>query len=251
MWELIRSAGRSALDLVLPPRCPACRAIVSAPDQFCATCWPQLDFIAGPQCACCGLPFEVPQPEGTLCGGCMADPPPYDSARAAFVYAGTARQLVLALKHADRPHLARAALPGLRRAGAAMLALDAPLLVPVPLNRWRMWQRGYNQAALLAAILAKDTGTASDLDVLTRPRATKASRGMNRRQRARNVAGAFAIDNPARIKGRRVILVDDVLTTGATAGACARLLKKAGATSVHVLTLARVVLNPTQPHMDA
>ncbi len=248
---MIQSLGRGALDLVLPPRCPACGIIVSAPDQFCAACWPELAFIAEPQCACCGLPFELPQPAGSLCGGCIADPPPYDSARAAFVYAGAARQLVLALKHGDRPHLAHAALPGLRRAGSAMLALPEPLIMPVPLHRWRMWRRGYNQAALLARALADATGTACDLDALTRPRNTLASRGMNRRQRAANVRAAFRLTHPARMAERHIILVDDVLTTGATAHACARLLKKAGAASVHVLTLARVVLNPTDAHIDA
>jgi ComF family protein len=231
---------QALIDLVLPPRCPGCRVIVDGDGRYCADCWPQLQFISAPACACCGLPFEIDRGPGTLCGQCLATPPRYTSARAALVYGGPARTVLLGLKHGDRQHLATMMARQMLRPGAEFLRPDV-VLVPVPLHRWRLWRRGFNQAALLARALAAATGADLAIDALVRAKATPTSRGMGRAARARNVRGVFRINRPAEVRDRTVVLVDDVLTTGATADACARVLRRAGARAVHVLTFARVV----------
>lgn len=240
LLALLAVPVRATVDLVLPPRCPSCRVIVDGDGRFCIDCWTQLTFITVPHCARCGAPFDHDRGPGAECGGCLAEPPRFTTARAAFAYGGPARAVLLALKHGDRPYLAATMAPHMARAAGPLLS-PAALLVPVPLHRWRLWRRGFNQAALLAQALAKASGAAIDLDVLTRVRPTPPSAGMGRSARAANVRGAFRVIDKARIKGRDIVLVDDVLTTGATADACARHLNRAGARRVDVLTFARVV----------
>ena len=162
------------------------------------------------------------------------------TARAALGYDGAARTVLLGFKHGDRQHLARLMAPHVARAGAAVLGADA-LLVPVPLHFTRLWSRGFNQAALLARAVGKRTGTPLAVDALVRVRRTALSRGLNRRKRAENVRAAFRVRSRAAVRGRNIVLVDDVYTTGATADACARTLLRAGAARVDVLTWARVV----------
>jgi ComF family protein len=235
---LLAVPARTLVDLVLPPRCPACRVIVDGDGRFCSDCWQQLVFITAPHCACCGAPFDHDRGEGALCGPCLAEPPRFTTARAAMVYGGPARALVLALKHGDRAHLATMMATAMARVSVAPAGA---LLVPVPLHRWRLWRRGFNQAAVMAQALGKLTGLETEMMALQRVKATPPSQGMGRAARAANVRGAFRVVDKERIKGRDVVLVDDVLTTGATADACARHLRRAGARSVHVLTYARVV----------
>jgi ComF family protein len=235
---LLALPARSLVDLILPPRCPACRIIVDGDGRFCAPCWAQLAFITAPHCACCGTPFDHDRGDGAQCGRCLAEPPRFTTARAAVVYGGPARSLVLALKHGDRTHLA--AMMATAMARVAVVPPDA-LLIPVPLHRWRLWRRGFNQAAVMATALARLTGSETEMMALQRVKATPPSQGMGRTARAANVRGAFRVVDRARIKGRDIVLVDDVLTTGATADACARHLRRAGARTVHVLTYARVV----------
>lgn len=237
---LLTRPAAAILDLVLPPRCPACREIVEDDGRFCAACWATLRFITAPQCAACGTPFNHDRGAGTRCGACLLKPPRYATARAALSYEGAARAVLLGFKHGDRQHLARLMAPQLVRVGAPVLDADA-LLVPVPLHRSRLWSRGFNQAALLAAAVARRTGTPLAVDALVRVRRTAISRGLGRRARAENVASAFRVALPDRVRNRRIVLVDDVLTTGATAQACARVLLRAGAARVDVLTWARVV----------
>ena len=234
---------RSITDLVLPPRCPACRVIVDGDGHFCSACWGQLNFITTPQCATCGTPFDHDRGTGAQCGACLAEPPRYTNARAAFVYGGPAKAVVLAMKHGDRAHLAAVMAPHMARVASGPAGA---LLVPVPLHRWRLWQRGFNQAAVLAQELVKATGADLDLAALQRVKATPASAGMGRAARAANVRGAFKVTDRRRVAGRDVVLIDDVLTTGATADACARHLRRAGARSVQVLTFARVVRDTSQ-----
>jgi ComF family protein len=238
-WQMFRPV-QALIDLVLPPRCPSCRVIVDGDGRFCGDCWPQLQFITAPMCARCGLPFEIDRGPEAQCGQCLAQPPRYGSARAALVYGGPARSVLLGLKHGDRQHLALMMATQMRRAGLGLLAPDT-LLVPVPLHRWRLWRRGFNQSALLAQAIAAQTGCAVAVDALVRAKPTPASVGMGRAARARNVRGVFRAGDRALLRGRTIVLVDDVLTTGATADACARVLRRAGARAVHVLTFARVV----------
>lgn len=234
-WRLLR-------DLLWPPQCLGCRDPVTVQGELCGRCWSGLDFITAPHCPCCGLPFAFQAEDGLLCGDCLAAPPPFGRARGAFHYGGTARRLILAFKHGDRTDMATALARRMAEQGAALLA-DADLLLPVPLHRGRLWRRRYNQAALLAVALGRIAGRPVALDILVRHRATPSQGGRNRTARRRNLAGAFLVPDRARaeLAGRRVLLVDDVHTTGATVSEAARVLLRAGAGGVDVLTLARVV----------
>jgi ComF family protein len=236
-----RLALCNALDFALPPRCPGCGAITAEPHRFCLDCWSSLHFLGEPCCTRCGLPFGFDG--GGLCGRCLAEPPPFDRLRAAVAYGDVSRQVALRLKYSGRPGLAVTLAHFMNRHLVATESEGEPLLVPVPLHRWRIWKRGYNQAALIASALARRTGAEAGLDLLRRTRSTPPLRGLGRRERALAVRGAFkaAPDARARLAGRRVVLVDDVYTSGATASACARTLKRSGAASVEVLCWARVV----------
>ncbi|MES2441609.1 MAG: ComF family protein [Pseudomonadota bacterium] len=226
-------------DLALPPRCPGCAEVTPADHSFCAACWGRLRFLGPPWCATCQLPFEFDRGEGAVCAACMADPPPHDGVRASVAYGAVARQVALRLKYGGR--MAYAAT--MAQAMARLMPDGADLLVPVPLHRWRIWGRGFNQAALIAAALAKAQGVPADAHLLRRVRATPVLRGLGHRGRAKAVAGAFALapDASEKLKGKTVVLVDDVHTSGATAGACARVLKRGGAREVILLCWARVL----------
>lgn len=246
----LQSIGRRVLDALLPPRCLGCGTLVEEPGALCAACWDKAAFIAPPQCARCGLPFELapaePAPaEGAECAACVADPPRFDRARAVMRYDGVARGLVLRFKHADATHGAPGFARWMARAGAGLLA-DCDLIAPVPLHRWRLLWRRYNQSALLALALGRIAGRPVVVDLLARRRHTPSQGRLDRARRRANVAGAFAVRraHAATLGGRRVLLVDDVMTTGATVEECARVLKRAGAGAVDVLTLARVVRAP-------
>jgi len=237
-----RGLLRGATDALLPPRCLRCNDMVDSPHALCPACWGQLSFVVPPLCAHCGTPFPYAQAAGAICGACAAAPPVYARARAALVYDDGSRDLVLAFKHGDR--LAGTALFGqwLGQAGAELLA-DADVVAPVPLHRWRLLGRRYNQAALLARAVARHAGIEPVPDLLSRLRATPSQGARGRAARERNVRGAFAVRARHRrmLAGQRVLLIDDVLTTGATLEACSRALSQAGAAAVDVLTLARVV----------
>lgn len=225
--------------LALPPRCPGCGEVVEADHRFCAVCWSQFTLIAPPWCAACSLPFEFDRGPGAQCGQCLAAPPIHDGVRAAVAYGPAARALVLKLKYGGRTAYAATAA----RLMARLLPEDAELLVPVPLHRWRIWSRGFNQAALIGRELARSRGISLELDLLRRTKATPVLRGLGARGRAKAVSGAFATapGTRERVTGRSVVLVDDVFTSGATADACVRVLKRAGAARVTVLCWARVL----------
>jgi ComF family protein len=231
-----RLGGRILLDFALPPRCPACGTIAGEVDLFCADCWTAVEFLGG-GCTTCGLPLEGTEAE--TCGACLAEPPPLQRIRSAVAYGEAARSLVLRLKYGRKTALARTMAHYMRRPLGELT--PGALLVPVPLHRWRLWARGFNQAALIAAELARKTHAETDPLLLRRTKHTPRLKGMNVRERRRAVQGAFAVREGRDVKGRNIILVDDVYTSGSTAAACARLLKRKGAASVELLTWARVV----------
>jgi len=237
-----RSAVR-ALNLIFPPLCVSCRARVGEAHALCPACWNAISFIEGSLCSSCGSPFEVDPGSETVCGACLARPHDFKRARSLFHYNDASKPLILAFKHGDRLDHAPAFARWLERTGQPLFS-DAELLVPVPLHRWKLWKRRYNQAAIVAEGLSKITGLPHDPLVLEKRRATKSQGEMpSAKARRRNVLNAFQVpsDKVARIRGRNVLLIDDVFTTGATLNACARALKRAGAARVDALTLARVV----------
>ena len=230
---------RAVIDVVLPPRCPGCGEIVDGDDRFCATCFGQMLALGPPQCACCGVPLPHDGDAAARCGACLADPPPFDHARAPFAYGGPARKLVLALKHGRRLHLARMMARAMLRVAGDLP--DDAVIVPVPSHRWRLWQRGFNQAAQIARHLSRQSGRPLVVDALERIKPTPTTKGLSRRSRQKNVQGAFRVMKPEAIRGRAVIVVDDVMTTGATVAACARQLRRGGARQVAVLTYTRAL----------
>jgi ComF family protein len=240
--RLLIRAGQILVDAILPPLCLGCSEIVASPGALCAECWRRFSFITAPQCERCGVPFVRDLGQQARCTDCLVRPPRFRRARSVLVYDERSRRVVLPLKHGDRTDLARACGDWMTRAGAELLEA-ADYVAPVPLHWRRLFTRRYNQAALLARMVARNGGVAFAPDLLRRRRWTGSQAGLKAQERRRNVRQAF--DVPARwsnkVEGMTVLLVDDVLTTGATIDACTRALKEAGATHVDVLTLARVV----------
>ena len=246
MHEIFANVARAGLDAVIPPTCLSCETIVASHGGLCVACWGALAWIDRPFCARCGTPFDAALALGRddlLCGACVAGRSPLARVRAALRYDAASRALLLGFKHADRTHAAPFFGKWLARAGADALA-NADLLVPVPLHWTRLVWRRFNQSALLAHALARETGVACIPDLLVRQRRTPMQGTLGRTQRKRNVRRAFAVRPrlAGRVRGARIVLVDDVFTTGATIEECARTLKRAGAAEVRALTLARVVL---------
>lgn len=229
------------IDLVFPPRCPLCGAGLSAQTGLCAACWSELVIPGEPACALCQRPLGDAMAAGAVCAPCMAEPPRHDGIAAGTLYNPASRRLVLAFKHGQRIALA----PMMARLMAARLGSVGPdwLIVPVPLHRWRLWRRGFNQAALLGREIARARGATLAVDMLERRKATPALGGLGRKARARTLSGAIGVNRKraGRLRGAKVVLVDDVLTSGATSAACVAALKRAGAERVIVACFARVL----------
>jgi len=232
------------IDTILPPRCIFSGDLVDSPGTVSSKAWSALEFISSPYCSVCGFPFEfeVGKGEEALCAACLKERPPYDRARAALRYDDASRDFILGFKHGDKTHAVVTMAPWLKMAGAEFWE-QTDFIIPVPLHRWRLLRRRYNQAALMAQQMAKVMGKAALPGALVRTRATPTQGHLNSSQRAENVKKAFAV-NPKivpRIAGKNVVLIDDVYTTGATIRECTKALRKAGVEKVFVLTLAKVV----------
>jgi ComF family protein len=244
--------GRAALtvarDTALPPLCASCRTPLANPGGLCPACWSRVSFIAPPYCERLGIPFAYDPGPGILSMEAIADPPAYGRARAAVRFEEVARDLVHRLKYGDRLDLATSMGQWMARAGRPLL-VDADALVPVPLHWRRLWGRRFNQAAVLAGVVASESGVSLLTAAVRRVRATSQQVGLSRSARAVNVQGAFAVTQAGKVAiyGKRLVLVDDVLTSGATVDACARVLLRAGARNVDVLVFARVVATAQVP----
>ena len=247
----VRGAATGLLDLLLPPRAlddGAGRNQSVQTAGLTAEAWRRIAFIEAPVCDGCGTPFDYDLGPGARCAACQARQPAFDHARAACLYDEHARDLILKLKHADRTDLSGLFARWIARAAADLLPqIDA--VVPVPLHRWRLLRRRYNQAAEIARPLARLGNLAYMPDALMRRRATASQAGKSADGRRRNVAGVFVVTPRwrSRVAGARLLLIDDVLTTGATVEGCARALKSAGAASVDVAVIARVKELTTRP----
>jgi ComF family protein len=236
VFEIARRALRQLLDFALPPRCAGCGDIVDDVHGFCPTCWTTIEFLGNSGCSVCGLPLQAT--EAATCGACLAQPPRIARARSAVAYGDLSRSLAIRLKYGRKVAIART----MARYMAPLVGEpDQPLLVPVPLHRTRLWSRGFNQSALVARELSRRLKIATNPMILKRVKRTPALKGMSQVQRRKTVAGAFNVADKSAVAGRTVILVDDVLTTGSTAEACAQTLQRAGAARVELVSWARVV----------
>ncbi|HEU0310761.1 MAG TPA: ComF family protein [Sphingomicrobium sp.] len=233
----VRSVGRALLEFALPARCAGCGEVIDDVGAFCPACWGRMEWLGNDGCQRCGLPLAGTEID--TCGRCLADPPKLDRMQAAVAYDEIPRSIALRLKYGRKVALARTM-------ARHMLPLKGQweketVLVPVPLHRWRLWGRGFNQSGLVARELGKAWRLADDHQLLRRVRQTRPLKGLNHQQRRKAVSGAFKVSDVKRVQGRTIILVDDVLTSGSTAEACARALRRAGATRVELICWARVV----------
>ena len=245
----LSSALAPLIDLAFPPRCPLCGEGLAAQGGLCGPCWSELAIPGEPACALCQRPFSDSVVGGSVCAPCLAEPPRHDGIAAATLYNDASRRLVLAFKHGHRialaPFLARLILARL----PAKIGSDW-VVVPVPLHRWRLWRRGFNQAALIGREIARARRSSLLVDALVRRKATPVLGGLGSAARARALSGAITLNPRAApvLKGAKVVLVDDVLTSGATSSACVRVLKRAGAEQVVIACFARV-LDEALPHI--
>lgn len=238
IWQRIQTA----IELVYPPRCLTCGDLTATDFGLCGRCWRDTPFVGGTACASCGLSLPGEDDGHPIeCDDCLRQPRPWQDGRAALLYHGQARALVLALKHGDRSELARPAARWMAQAGKPLFRPDM-LIAPVPLHWSRLLKRRYNQSALLAHALGREVGLSVCPDLLVRHKRTPALEGKTASQRAETLRNAIAV-HPRRskmLKGRSVLLVDDVMTSGATLAACTRVCLEAGAAHISVLVLARV-----------
>ncbi len=254
-WGAYLTEGlRPVIDLVYPPRCPLCGDALADQGGLCGECWGELSIPGEPSCSSCGRPYDLGKSDDDArCFVCVANPPKHSGIAAATIYNDASRRLVLTYKHGRK--IALASLLGrllASRLPDANSEEDAALLIPVPLHRWRLWQRGFNQSGLLAQELEKRGKGQVLIDGLLRCKRTQSLGGMGAKARRKVLSGAITINSSRahQISGREVILVDDVLTSGATSDACVEALLGAGASSVRIACFARVVKNEFDPSLQ-
>lgn len=238
--HFIKDSSHLILNVLFPPKCLLCHAFIPEVGACCADCWQHIDFNSHPCCAICSYPFEYDMGEDALCATCISHPPPYQKARAVFRYNDHSKTLIHNFKYKDRVHAAPYFAKWMVRSSSELLK-NADMLVPVPLHRYRLMRRYYNQSALLANELGKLCAIPVAPQLLIRTKHTAPQHRLTDSQRQKNVHGAFKLhprfDN---IAGKKILLIDDVMTTGSTLNACSRILTKAGA-EVTLLTLARTI----------
>jgi len=241
LTQPFHSVGKLLLDFALPPRCAGCGEVIEDVGAFCPPCWSKMEWLGNSGCTRCGLPLAGTELD--ICGRCLAKPPALDRIRAAVAYDDLPRSIALKLKYGRKVALART----MARYMAPLRDEwdDDAILIPVPLHRWRLWGRGFNQSNLVARELSHRWKMRLETNLLSRSKQTKPLKGMNHVQRRKAVAGAFKVSGSDGLKGKTVVLIDDVLTSGSTAEACARVLRRAGASRVDLICWARVV-RPSQ-----
>jgi ComF family protein len=232
------------IDVILPPRCVITGETVDEQGMISPKAWGRLSFITDPICSSCGVPLGYEVEQGTNCAECIGNPPAFSSARSALLYDDLSRDMILRFKHADQLHLVHTFIPWLQRAGVETI-IDADFMIPVPLHKYRLLRRRYNQSAIITKSLAEATDVKCLMDALVRKRSTPSQGHMKYIERQKNVRNAFNVnpEHALKMKGKTVLLVDDVYTTGATVKECSNVLLKSGVAKVHVLTLARVARN--------
>lgn len=249
MFHMFKRAFHYVLDLVLPPKCLKCSGLVTDAHNICPDCWKDIHFISAPMCECCGYPFgpelgvDLSTLGDTLCGACQNGRRSFDKVISAIRYDDDSRNMVIGFKHQDRTEYTGYFVKLIRRAGAPLFK-ETDVIVPVPLHKKRLLTRRYNQSALLSGKLSLELGLQHNPSVLRRVKDTPPQQG-NMNKRSKNVCGAFTVDENSYVKNKTILLIDDVYTTGATAENCAKVLKKAGAKRVYVLTVFRVITPQT------
>ena len=238
MLTAIKPVTRRILNNIFPPQCISCYTPTGETAALCSACWDSISFIGSPLCDRCGTPFEIDTPDNTICAGCSYRKPQFDRSRSVFKYDDHSRQIITNFKYRDNTYTSDAFARWMMRSGVDILK-NSDILAPVPLHRLKLIKRRYNQSALLVNSIAKMTYIEKHNNLLLRVKNTPPQAGLTYKQRFGNMSGAFKLNSKYKniIKGKRICLVDDVLTTGATIEACAKILKKSGAAKVHVLTL--------------
>jgi ComF family protein len=248
--QLLRASWSSFVDTITPPQCLSCHTPINAGAGLCVVCWQKLNHLDEPVCDALGTPFEFDHGEGALSAAAIAEPPSWDKARAAVVFDEASKPLVHQLKYHDHQEAGLVMAKMMAQAGRHLIK-DCNVILPVPLHWMRLWRRRFNQAAFLGQHISKSSGKPCVVDVLNRETATRQQVGLTAAERRKNVRRAFAIapEKRAAVDGKRVLLIDDIRTTGATVSACTEVLRDAGATQVYVLTFA-LVLQALRPHID-